>query len=85
MHALMDNLTATGHLNTDRIIANLLQYKKTPLQEVSHLPAELLYGRVLNDHLPSAGDLCMIRPECLFMAHDREIALAKKNMRNIEA
>ena len=83
--ALMDGLDAGGRLNTDKVIAALLQYRNTPLQEVGHSPAELLYGRVLRDHLPSAKALRLIRPEWLSVTHDSEVALAKRNVRNIEA
>ena len=81
----MNDLDAGGHLNTDKVITALLQYRNTPLQEVGHSPAKLLYGRFLQDHLPSAKELNLIRPEWLSVAHDREVALAKWNVRNIEA
>ena len=83
--ALMENLNTAGHLNTDKVVAALMQYRNTPLQEIGHSPAELLYGRVLRDHLPTAKELHLIRPEWMSVVHDLEVALAKRNARNLEA
>ena len=49
---LMANLDSTGSLDRDAISRALLTYRNTPIQNCSVSPAELLYGRKLNDHLP---------------------------------
>ena len=83
--ALMSSLNAAGRLDTDKVTAALLQYRNTPLQEIGHSPAQLLYGRVLRDHLPCPKELLLIRPEWKQALHDREIALAKRNVRNAQS
>ena len=83
--ALMSSLNAAGRLDTDKVTAALLQYRNTPLQEIGHSPAQLLYGRVLRDHLPCSKELLLIRPEWKQALHDREIALAKRNVRNAQS
>ena len=71
--ALIDGLDTGGRLNIDKVITALRQYRNTPLQELGHSPAQLLYGRVLRDHQHH-----LIRPKWLYMAHDREVDLANE-------
>ncbi len=82
--ALMNALDAAGRLDSDKVTAALLQYRNTPLQGIGHSPSQLLYGRLLRDHIPTPKELLMIRPEWSQTLHDREVALAKRNVKNIK-
>ena len=81
---LQNNTSTTGDLNTDNVARALLQYRNTPIQQLNVSPAELLYGRTLRDHLTSMPDALCIRPEWHRLAEDRERALAKRHLTNIE-
>ena len=81
---LYENVGANGDLNTDKVSRALLQYRNTPLRDIALSPSQLLYGRNLRDFLPSFSEAHKIRPEWLMVAEDRERALAKRNIMNME-
>ena len=81
---LYDNTKPNGDLNTDKVARALLQYRNTPIQDLNISPAQLLYGRTLRDHLPSMSEALRIRPEWSRLAEDRERALAKRHIMNME-
>ena len=81
---LFDNVGPHGNINNDRVARALLQHRNTPLQDIGLSPAQLLYGRTLRDCIPTKAEANKIRPEWRMVAEDRERALAKRNIINIE-
>ena len=81
---LLDNVGPRGDLNNDKVARALLQHRNTPLQDIGLSPAQLLYGRTLRDCLPSMAEANRVRPEWRMLADDREKALAKRNVLNME-
>ena len=81
---LLDNVGPRGCLNNDRVARALLQHRNTPLQDIDLSPAQLLYGRTLRDCIPTMAEANKVRPEWRMVAEDRERALAKRNIVNME-
>ena len=81
---LLDNIGSYGSLDNDKVARALLQFRNTPLQDIGLSPAQLLYGRTLRDSLPTLEEAQRIRPEWRLLAEEREQALAKRHIRNIE-
>ena len=50
---LTTNVTSSGSLNTDAVTKALLLHRNTPAPDMGISPAELLFGRNINDHLPN--------------------------------
>ena len=48
---LTANISPSGSLDTDEVAKALLLYQNTPPPNLGTSPAELLFGRPLNDHL----------------------------------
>ena len=66
------------NLNTDRMARALLAYRNTPSKDLGLSPAQILYGRILRDHLPIPGECLLQRKEWIMMKADREKALSVK-------
>ena len=81
---LQENTTTNGDVHIGRVARALLQYRNTPLQLLNVSLAHPLYGRTLSDHMPSLSDALRIRPEWQLLAEDRERALVKHHLLNIE-
>ena len=62
----------------------MMAYRNTPDRDTSRSPAEVLFGRLLRDHLPNPGSRYKPREEWRLLARDRESALAKRAARNSE-
>ena len=81
---IYDNVSPNGSLDTDNFVRALLQHRNTPLQGINKSPAELLYGRPIRDHLPDPNVMADISPGWKSVLQDRELALAKRHVRNKE-
>jgi hypothetical protein len=81
---LCGNSGPNGDIDNDRVARALLQYRNTPLQGVDLSPAQILYGRVLKDHMPIMPDVYNIRGEWKVSADKRESALQKRHVKTIE-
>ena len=50
---LMGNTDTAGHINYDQSAHAFMMHWNTPLQDVGISPAEMLFGKLIKDHLPS--------------------------------
>ena len=72
---LTTNISPSGSLDTDEVGMALLLNRNTPPPDIGASPAELLFGRSINDHLPSQNQ---IRKEWSELADAREKASMKR-------
>lgn len=69
-----------GSVDTDAVAKAILLYRNTPLANINKSPAQLLFGRVLRDHLPTHPHLLHLHLDWLHSAEEREAAFTKRNM-----
>ena len=81
---IRENTGPGGTLNTDKFCRAMMAYRNTLDRDTSRSPAEVLFGRLLRDHLPNPGSRYKPREEWRLLARDRESALAKRAARNSE-
>ena len=81
---LHDNIGTYGSIDNDKVTRALLQFRKTPAQDIGLSPAQMLYGRTLRDCLPAMDKARNVRPERRVLAEDKERPLAKRPLRNIK-
>ena len=60
---LRENVNSQGGLDTDKLERALLAYRNTPNKDLGVSPAQVLYGRVLRDHLPTPKEFLKQRKE----------------------
>lgn len=77
---IMDNVAPDGSLNTDKMVAALLQYRNTPDRDVKLSPAQILFGREIPDSLPVKKERYQPRAEWILTADAREKALARRHV-----
>ena len=69
----------SGTLNTDAASRALMQYRNTPLAVIGKSPAQLLFGRVLRDHIPCHPLQYQAHPEWLMTPTDRQNQTARRD------
>ena len=81
---LMNNCDNNGDIDNDRVARALLQYRNTPIQGLNLSPAQILYGRNLNDCMPTLQQSMNVRDEWRIAADERERAMRKRHLTSIE-
>ena len=74
-----DSLGPGGSLDTDALGRALLAHRNTPDPLTGLSPAQIIFGRRLRDFNPCSPGKYEPRAEWRLVAHDREIALAKRH------
>jgi hypothetical protein len=78
---IRDNIGPNGSLNTDGLLAGLLNFRNTPDRDTHLSPAQIIFGRRIKDYLPIKPGQLNLHPEWRLTMEQREIALAKRHVR----
>ena len=81
---IRENTNRDGSLTNDRFLQALMTYRNTPDRDTSLSPAQVIFGRNLRDFLPSPQTRLKPQPEWVQLREDREKALAKRAITNME-
>ena len=77
---IMDNLGPNGTLHTDKLARAILMHRNCPDPNTGLSPAQVIFGRVLRDHIPLQPGKFEIREEWRVDAELRARALAKRHL-----
>ena len=81
---IRENTNSDGSLNNDKFLKALMTYRNTPDRDTHLSPAQVIFGRNLRDFLPSPQTRYKPQPEWIMLREDREKALAKRAVSNME-
>ena len=81
---IRENTNGDGSLTNDKFLKALMTYRNTPDRDTHLSPAQVIFGRNLRDFLPSPQARYKPQPEWIMLREDREKALAKRAVSNME-
>ena len=81
---IRENTNRDGSLTNDKFLKALMTYRNTPDRDTGLSPAQVIFGRSLRDFLPSPQTRYRPQPEWVMLREDREKALAKRAVSNME-
>ena len=79
---LIDYTDEYGRLRHDLAARAMMTHRNTPHQDLGLSPAEMLYGRVIRDHLPILREKYQIHKRWREIRELRERAMAKRHLLN---
>ena len=79
-----ENTSRDGSLNNDRFLRAVMAYRNTPDRDTGRSPAQVIFGRELRDFLPAPLRRYQPQPQWILLREDREKALRKRALRNME-
>lgn len=71
----------SGTLDTDTASKAIMQYRNTPLTSIGKSPAQILFGRMLRDHIPAHKTQYEPHPQWLLTKDDRREATLNRDVK----
>ena len=81
---IRENTSPDGSLNNDKFLRAVMTYRNTPDRDTERSPAQVIFGRNLRDFLPAPLRRYTPQPQWVLLRDDRERALRKRALRNME-
>ena len=81
---IRENTNGDGSRTNDKFLQALMTYRNTPDRDTQLSPAQVIFGRNLRDFLPSPQTRYKPQPQWIMLREDREKALAKRAVSNME-
>ena len=81
---LRENNNGDGSLINDRFLRALMVYRNTRDRDTKRSPAQVVFGRCLRDFLQAPQTRYKVHLEWILLQEDREKALAKRSVSNME-
>ena len=81
---IQENTWKDGSINNDNIAKAIMQYRNTPLPNVSLSPAQILFCRELYDFTPSHPTYFQLHKDWIVTQEQQEYIAAKQNIKRAE-
>ena len=81
---IRENTGSDGSLSNDKFLMAIMQYRNTPDRDTGLSPAQVIFGRNLRDFLPAPQTRYKPHSQWILLREDRERALAKRAVSNME-
>ena len=81
---IRENTNPDGSLWNDKFLMAVMQYRNTPDRDTGLSPAQVIFGRNLRDFLPAPQTRYKPQRQWILLREDREKALAKRAVTNME-
>ena len=81
---IRENTNSDGSLDNDQFLRAVMTHRNNPDRDTNRSPAQVIFGRNLREFLPAPLQRYKAQPQWVLLRDDREKALRKRALRNME-